>query len=105
MTHSDSGVRLLRNHGLAELVLDQPTKRNALSYEMWSAIPRLVAQVETDKAVSVLIVRGAGDHFSAGADISEFEARAPTPTTWCTTAKSSSRPRSPCSRCTSHQSR
>lgn len=75
MTHSDSGVRLLRNHGLAELVLDQPTKRNALSYEMWSAIPRLVAQVETDKAVSVLIVRGAGDHFSAGADISEFEAR------------------------------
>jgi enoyl-CoA hydratase/carnithine racemase len=53
MTHSgatafgsDSGVRLLRNHGLAELVLDRAAKRNALSYEMWSAIPRLVAQVE-----------------------------------------------------------
>jgi enoyl-CoA hydratase/carnithine racemase len=82
MTHSgatafgsDSGVRLLRNHGLAELVLDRAAKRNALSYEMWSAIPRLVAQVEEDNAVSVLIVRGAGDHFSAGADISEFEAR------------------------------
>src|SRR4051812_11132109 len=82
MTHSgvtefgsDSGVRLLRNHGLAELVLDRAAKRNALSYEMWSAIPHLVAQVEADNAVSVLIVRGAGDHFSAGADISEFEAR------------------------------
>jgi enoyl-CoA hydratase/carnithine racemase len=82
MTHSgatafgsDSGVRLLRNHGLAELVLDRAAKRNALSYEMWSAIPRLVAQVEEDNAVSVLIVRGAGDHFSAGADICEFEAR------------------------------
>src|SRR3954465_14279465 len=72
---SDSGVRLLRNHSLAELVLDRAAKRNALSYEMWSAIPRLVAQVEADNAVSVLIVRGAGDHFSAGADISEFEAR------------------------------
>jgi enoyl-CoA hydratase/carnithine racemase len=74
-SRSDSGVRLLRNHGLAELVLDRAAKRNALSYEMWSAIPHLVAQVEADNAVSVLIVRGAGDHFSAGADISEFEAR------------------------------
>jgi enoyl-CoA hydratase/carnithine racemase len=74
-SHSESCVRLLRNHGLAELVLDRPAKRNALSYEMWCAIPRLVAQVEADNAVSVLIVRGAGSHFSAGADISEFDAR------------------------------
>jgi quercetin dioxygenase-like cupin family protein len=59
-SRSDSGVRLLRNHGLAELVLDRAAKRNALSYEMWSAIPHLVAQVEADNAVSVLIVRGAG---------------------------------------------
>lgn len=55
---------------IATLTIDRPQRRNAMSYEMWSALPALMAEVESSSA-RVLVVRG-GDHFSAGADISEF---------------------------------
>jgi len=56
---------------VATLTIDRPERRNALSYEMWSAIPGLLAKVADEPGVRVLVVRGT-DHFSAGADISEF---------------------------------
>lgn len=57
----------------AELVLNRPAKRNAITLAMWAAIPDLLAEAEADPAVRALVVRGAGDHFAAGADIAEFE--------------------------------
>jgi enoyl-CoA hydratase/carnithine racemase len=72
---SDAHVRLLRQGGVAHLVLNQPEKRNALAFDMWDAIPRLVAEAEADPAIAVVVLRGEGAHFSAGADISEFAAR------------------------------
>ncbi len=56
---------------VATLTIDRPAKRNALSYDMWAAIPGIVDSVAADPAVRVLAIRG-GEHFSAGADISEF---------------------------------
>jgi enoyl-CoA hydratase/carnithine racemase len=53
---------------VATLTIDRPAKRNAMSFEMWSAIPDLLASA---KSARVLLIQG-GDHFSAGADISEF---------------------------------
>jgi enoyl-CoA hydratase/carnithine racemase len=55
---------------IATLTIDRPAKRNAMSFEMWSAIPGLLAAVPD--TARVLLIQG-GDHFSAGADISEFE--------------------------------
>jgi enoyl-CoA hydratase/carnithine racemase len=55
---------------VATLTIDRPAKRNAMSFEMWSAIPELLASVAN--TARVLLIRG-GEHFSAGADISEFE--------------------------------
>lgn len=56
------------------LVLNAPERRNALSLDMWQAIPGLVAQFEKDPAIRAIVVKGAGDEaFAAGADISEFE--------------------------------
>ncbi len=59
----------------AEIVLNKPEKRNALSVKMWQAIPDLIAQAEANEDVKVIIIHG-GDAgaFAAGADISEFEA-------------------------------
>ena len=67
-------IRLETNPPLAELILNKPDKRNALSIDMWAAIPAMVAKVEADKRVKILIIHG-GDTgaFAAGADISEFE--------------------------------
>ncbi len=55
------------------LVFDHPERRNAISVEMWRAIPEAVAQLVADDGVRVVGLRGAGDvAFVAGADISEF---------------------------------
>jgi enoyl-CoA hydratase len=57
------------------LVLNAPERRNALSLDMWLAIPGLVEQFEKDPAIRSIVVRGAGgEAFAAGADISEFDA-------------------------------
>lgn len=59
--------------GTARLVLSQPKRRNAITAEMWKNLPSVLAEVQTDKSLRALIVTGDGDHFAAGADISEFE--------------------------------
>lgn len=67
-------IRLEREGDLAHLVLNRPDKRNAVTEAMWLAIPHLIAEVEQDPAIKVLIVRGADERaFAAGADIGEFE--------------------------------
>lgn len=65
-------VYIARTGRRAELVLNRPDKRNALNLAMWAAIPGLLAEVADDPAVRLLVVRGAGDTFAAGADIAEF---------------------------------
>ncbi|MBI1182355.1 MAG: enoyl-CoA hydratase [Alphaproteobacteria bacterium] len=72
---STAPLTLERDGELAWLVIDRPDKHNALSKAMWEAIPALAAEAEADPAVKVLLVKGATEKaFSAGADISEFEA-------------------------------
>jgi enoyl-CoA hydratase/carnithine racemase len=58
---------------VASLTLDQPSRYNALTFDMWCTLPRLVATAEADPRVRLITVSGASDAaFSAGADISEF---------------------------------
>jgi len=64
---------------IARLTLSQPARRNALTAEMWAALPGLLKDLEQHDNLRALIVRGDGDHFAAGADISEFETLYATP--------------------------
>lgn len=66
------GLEFTRDGDVARLTFSRPLKKNAITHGMWSAIPGLVAEVERDRGVKVLVLTGAGDDFSAGADISEF---------------------------------
>lgn len=69
-------IRTETSAGVARLVIDNPARRNAMTRAMWSALPALVAAVERDESVRVVVLEGAGETFCAGADISEFgEAR------------------------------
>ena len=70
---ADEAVFLTKHGAAAHLVLNKPAKKNALSEAMWRAIPALLSEAEADSAMRVLIVRGEGGAFAAGADISEFE--------------------------------
>jgi enoyl-CoA hydratase/carnithine racemase len=56
-----------------EIILDAPKRRNAISAAMWAALADAAAEAEKDAGARVVVVRGAGGHFAAGADISEFE--------------------------------
>jgi enoyl-CoA hydratase/carnithine racemase len=56
------------------LVFSNPERLNAVSYEMWQAIPDLMADFVADPDVRVVVLRGDGDKaFVSGADISQFE--------------------------------
>ncbi len=67
----DQGFRIVTG-AVSRLVIDRVGKRNALTREMWEALPGLLEPLAVDPAVKVLVVSGAGPTFSAGADISEL---------------------------------
>jgi len=58
---------------LARVVLNRPDRRNAISRAMWRALPAIRAAIEARQDALVVLVEGEGGHFSAGADISEFD--------------------------------
>lgn len=75
-----ASIRLDISAPFAEIILNKPEKRNALSIDMWAQIPGFVQAAEADNSAKVLIIHG-GDTgaFAAGADISEFETVYATP--------------------------
>lgn len=73
MTKPVGSIELSISAGVASLVFQQPERMNALTFDMWQALPRQIARAEADPDVRVLTVTGAGEAaFCAGADISEF---------------------------------
>jgi enoyl-CoA hydratase len=59
--------------GIAVLTFNNPAKRNALSQDIRAALPDVLAGLQDDPDVRVVVVTGAGDRaFVSGADISEF---------------------------------
>lgn len=65
----DSDLSVTREDGAATLWLNRPAKRNAITHEMWRRIGDLCHELAADDAVRLLVLRGVGDHFCAGADI------------------------------------
>jgi len=58
---------------VAVLTFNNPAKRNALSQDIRVALPGVLARLQDDADVRVIVVTGAGDRaFVSGADISEF---------------------------------
>ena len=56
------------------MTFNNPARRNAVSLEMWAAIPTILDRFENDAAVRVIVLHGSGEAaFVAGADISQFE--------------------------------
>ncbi|HPG89864.1 MAG TPA: enoyl-CoA hydratase [Hyphomicrobium sp.] len=77
MTTAQNGAPVLRyekDGAIAWIVADNPARMNALTAEMWRALPSHIQTALNDVDVRVIVLRGAGSKaFSAGADISEFE--------------------------------
>jgi enoyl-CoA hydratase/carnithine racemase len=58
------------------MVFNNPAKLNAMSADMWAAMPAIIDHFERDPAVRVVVLKGAGEKaFISGADINRFDER------------------------------
>jgi methylglutaconyl-CoA hydratase len=58
--------------GVLTLTLNRPDKRNALNTELLDRLHQAVERADLDADVRVLVIRGAGKDFCAGADLDEL---------------------------------
>lgn len=67
-------ILLKRQPPIATITINRPAQRNALSFAMMGELANLLAELDADREVRVIVITGAGDEaFSAGADIREFQ--------------------------------
>ncbi len=59
--------------GVATLTLNRPERNNAYNEEMLRALRAAVHELQIDASVRVVVVRGSGKHFQAGADLTWVE--------------------------------
>jgi len=56
------------------LTFNNPARRNAISIDMWEAIPKALDRFEQDPEVRAIVLKGEGDKaFVSGADVSQYE--------------------------------
>ena len=65
---------LVRRHGsVGTVVISNVEKFNAMTTQMWGALPRCIAELDADPAIHAIVLVGDGDQaFVSGADISQF---------------------------------
>ena len=59
--------------GVARITLHRPEKKNALSIRLRDEVSDALDALAVDESVKVVVITGAGDVFSAGFDLHEFE--------------------------------
>lgn len=94
INHSGQGEKVMsstpllvqKKNKIATLVLNRPEVLNAMSSEMIQKLHEAVLQIRSDEKINVVIIKGAGDHFCSGADVSLFNEKIP-PYDWLSAMK------------------
>lgn len=73
----DQYVLITADQGVATLEMNRPGVANALSRQLIVAMDKALDELDADPAVKVVILSGAGPHFSAGADLKELVSMTP----------------------------
>lgn len=73
--HPDDLVLLDQDAGVATVTLNRPEARNALSSALRRRLRSVMAEVDADESVSVVILTGSDPAFCAGLDLKELSAR------------------------------
>lgn len=65
-----------RDGPIGRVIFSNPTKYNAMSFDMWESLPKALKQHDEDPEVRLVVLEGDGDKaFVSGADISQFESQ------------------------------
>lgn len=71
----DSQTLLLRREGpVLHVTLNRPDSRNAMSLDMVRELTAVFDQVNPDREIRAIVLRGSGGHFCAGGDIRDMAA-------------------------------
>ena len=65
--------------GVGLVTINRPERINCLTLAMWRELAQTVSKLGATDGVRCLVVRGAGDNFSSGADVTEFDEVRSTP--------------------------
>lgn len=65
--------------GVATITLNRPEKRNAINRTMFEELEHAFERVDGDREVRAFVLRGAGEHFCSGADLSVIDEAPKTP--------------------------
>ena len=69
LTHHKEG-------GVGYVVFDNQRKFNAVSFDMWAALPGIISAFVADAEVRAIVITGAGERaFISGADITQFDSK------------------------------
>ncbi len=78
----DDGERVVRvevNEGWAEVVLDRPQRKNALTGPLAVQLKDAVIRLNGDEEIAAIVLRGEGGSFCSGIDLKELQADPPHP--------------------------
>jgi enoyl-CoA hydratase/carnithine racemase len=76
----DDAVSYSLEGGIAELRLNRPAKKNALTRAMYTALADGLDAAAADRAARVVLITAQGEAFTAGNDLADFLERPPTET-------------------------
>ena len=65
-------IEVERGGAVLRIAINRPEKKNALTADMYDSLAEAVEVAETDPAVSVLLLCGEGEAFTAGNDLEDF---------------------------------
>lgn len=69
MAFSSEVLSIEKQGAVGVLWLDRADKYNALSTELWSALPDALCELSADNQIGAIVLTGRGDHFCAGIDL------------------------------------
>lgn len=72
VTDSDSPLYVeFPEDGIAVVYLNQPRKKNAISVAMMRTLERTLGEIDADDSVRAVVLRGSGETFCSGGDLSQ----------------------------------
>ena len=70
-------INYTKSKGIAVVTLDRPKVLNAMNQRLWDDLQAVLADVESDSQIKVVVITGKGRAFSSGADLKESKTRTP----------------------------